>query len=418
MSNAVQKSLFFITSESTQTPVIEFLKKRDFLTASENQLSKALNKIIETQPDYLFISIDHADPKITTLISIFEQYTSSTIVAYIENENKDSIKKIDSLHIPYKISTTLTGPAVERVIQKHQKDQQLATISKHLQPKKLSIDEVSYIKTKALALFEQDPKKIKLNLQKEQIKRKNELLSKTKLENFNDTKKTELANSFRDKLQTQLIQTLSQLTSTQEIKNENTSLSEAYCLLVQSEHWCGYLIFYSDLDVQFTAILPILIQWLQSVFTNLYPINNSDHFKVSLQKETFQDWAHNRADFVTEFELNSKKNYLYLIAIKPNEMMMNIDEENHLIQFRLEQIPTETDLNLTLYLHLPENKKYIIYTPLNQKLSIDQKKRLIDRNIDKLFTPFDFEQEFKKIVVENQVNQLIQKNIRSENPKK
>lgn len=418
MSNAVQKSLFFITSESAQTPVIEFLKKRDFLTASENKLSEALNKIIETQPDYLFIPIDHTDPKVTTLISIFEQYTSSTIVAYIENENKDSIKKIDSLHIAYKISTTLTGPAVERVIQKHQKDQQLATISKHLQSKKLSVDEVSSIKTKALALFEQDPNKIKLNLQTEKIKRKNELLGKTKLENFNETKKPELANSFRDKLQTQLIQTLSQLTSTQEIKNENTSLSEAHCLLVQSEHWCGYLLFYSDLDVQFTAILPLLIQWLQSIFTNLYPISNSDHFKVSLQKETFQDWAHSRADFATEFDLNSKKNYLYLIAIKPNEMMMNIDEENHLIQFRLEQIPTETDLNLTLYLHLPENKKYIIYTPLNQKLSIDQKKRLIDRNIDKLFTPFDFEQEFKKIVVENQVNQLIQKNIRSDDPKK
>lgn len=418
MPNTAQKSLFFIKSPTLNLTAIDFLKKRDFSVYTESNLADAISQIIELNPDYLFIPLDFPDAKIPALPPMLQKYVDSVIIPYVEESTKESIKKLESSGFKYKIPPPLGGPAVERAILKIQKDLNIDVLTGNLpstKKKKYTTQEILNIKSQVFSEIQESrdtPTPLasnKYQKQKEAIRKKNDLLTRAQIKTLNQQEKVSLKSNYAHELQKQLIEKISELQTAAKIHSQNTvDLTQAHCLLIQSENWCGYLMLHTEHPVSFSEVQPLISHWLQSKFKNIFEFDESDHFHVSIQLSVMQEWAQKRADFFDEFMTGEFKNHLFLIAVKPNDMKMTIDEDHELIQLKLDQIPTESDLNLSLYLHLPENKKYIIYTPMNQKLSLAQKKRLIEKSVDKLFTPLDFEKEYKKIAVENQMQSILQ----------
>ena len=418
MANTAQKSLFFIKSPTFNLTAIDFLKKRDFTVHTESNLAEAISQIIELNPDYLFIPLDFPDAKIPALPPMLQKYVDSVIIPYVEESTKESIKKLENSGFKYKISPPLGGPAVERTILKIQKDLNIDVLTGALpstKKKKYTTQEILNIKSQVFSEIQgahEAPTPVasnKYQKQKDTIRKKNELLTKAQIKTLNQQDKVSLKSNYSQVLQKQLIEKISTLQTASKIHSQNVAdLTQAHCLLIQSESWCGYLMLHTEHPVSFSEVQPLISHWLQSKFENIFEFDESDHFQVSIQLSVMQEWAQKRADFFDEFSTGPFKNHLFLIAVKPNDMKMTVDEDHELIQLRLDQIPTDSDLNLSLYLHLPENKKYIIYTPMNQKLSLSQKKRLIEKSVDKLFTPLDFEKEYKKIAVENQMQSILQ----------
>jgi hypothetical protein len=187
------------------------------------------------------------------------------------------------------------------------------------------------------------------------------------------------------------------------------ALLKAYCMSVYSDNWCGYLVVTSNTPLDFSSIDMVFTEWIKPQFNNLQEIDENDFFEFKFVDQDFIDHLGPKADFHENVKIKDHSLNVFLFPIEPNKMTLELNDEKNLIQVLTEEIPSDEKLNFSLYLHLPENKKYLIYTQANKALSLDQKKRLISNRVLLLYTPIDFEKEYKKFIAEENVKKIYQK---------
>lgn len=180
----------------------------------------------------------------------------------------------------------------------------------------------------------------------------------------------------------------------------------AFCMSVYSDNWCGYLVISTDANLDFSTIDLVFTDWIKLQFNNLQEIDEYDFFEFKFIDQGFVDELAPKADY---FEQVTVRNYtlnVLFFPIDPTKMTLELNDEKNLIQVTTEEIPSDVELSFSLHLHLPENKKYLLYTQVNKALSLEQKKRLINNRVHILFTPVDFEKEYKKFIAEKNVKEL------------
>lgn len=585
MSEAQKKTLYFIKSPTHNLKAIEnFLTKRNYEVITESDLKTSLMKIIEIRPDFIFMAWDHPNQKIATLPKAINQSIQSIIVPYSQSTAKDVIRKLEYSGFPNKIYPPLSGPAIERLILKLQKEflsaEQIAAAAANADEKQKkttkssSKEEVINVRSKSkdgkqsenirlnskeknsadsdsnamnfgadeaketnensysgndstekqdssselqiqkgtrgellktknnsdsnavsqteaaeqneseastennqsaggihfqkgtrgeLLKTKIDPKEANaaktevndllnsafmddldepsneeasseknsqtggVHFQKstrgELLKTKNDQLSSFQKKPLEENKKEQLKKGFEEEvklnLQDILTTYLDNESSTSENKTSNvieldkSDEKAAYCLSVSSSTWCGYLVAYCDINIDYQSLETVFSNWLKENFENFIELDEMDHFEITVKKTHFKSWAQKNSDYYENINYNNCEFLVCFISVDPKLFVLSLDEDEKYIEIPLEQIPTGSNLKLSLYLHLPVNKKYLLYTPEYQQLNSDQKKRLIDKNVDKLFTPAEFEKAYKSTIAEQQLNVLL-KEIKSE----
>ncbi|MEQ1723700.1 MAG: hypothetical protein ABL930_11030, partial [Pseudobdellovibrio sp.] len=187
------------------------------------------------------------------------------------------------------------------------------------------------------------------------------------------------------------------------------ALLKAYCMSVYSDNWCGYLVIASNTQLDFSSIDMIFTKWIKLQFNNLQEIDEYDFFEFKFVDQDFIDHLGPKADYHEQVKIKDYSLNVFFFPIDPNKMTLELNDEKNLIQLPTEEIPSDEELNFSLHLHLPENKKYLLYTQANKALSGDQKKRLISNRIFLLYTPVDFEKEYKKFIAEKNVKEIYTK---------
>ncbi|MBY0554197.1 hypothetical protein K2P97_06690 [bacterium] len=180
----------------------------------------------------------------------------------------------------------------------------------------------------------------------------------------------------------------------------------AYCMSVYSDNWCGYLVISTDANLDFSTIDLVFTEWIKLQFNNLQEIDEYDFFEFKFIDQGFIDELAPKADYFEQVTVRHYTLNVLFFPIDPTKMTLELNDEKNLIQVTTEEIPSDVELSFSLHLHLPENKKYLVYTQVNKALSLDQKKRLIANRVHILFTPVDFEKEYKKFIAEKNVKEL------------
>lgn len=181
---------------------------------------------------------------------------------------------------------------------------------------------------------------------------------------------------------------------------------KAYCMSVYSDNWCGYLVISTDANLDFSTIDLVFTDWIKLQFNNLQEIDDYDFFEFKFIEQGFIDELAPKADYFEQVTVGNYTLNVLFFPIDPTKMTLELNDEKNLIQVTTEEIPSDVELSFSLHLHLPENKKYLVYTQVNKSLSLEQKKRLIANRVHILFTPIDFEKEFKKFMAEKNVKEL------------
>lgn len=180
----------------------------------------------------------------------------------------------------------------------------------------------------------------------------------------------------------------------------------AYCMSVYSDNWCGYLVISTDANLDFSTIDLVFTDWIKLQFNNLQEIDEYDFFEFKFVEQGFVDELAPKADYFEQVTVGPYNLNVLFFPIDPTKMTLELNDEKNLIQVSTEEIPADVELSFSLHLHLPENKKYLVYTQVNKALSLEQKKRLIANRVHLLFTPLDFEKEYKKFIAEKNVKEI------------
>lgn len=438
MSEHEKKTLFFVKSPEYKLTALEtYLKKRKYLVYIESDIKDALLLMIEVQPDFLFIALDHSNAKIASLPQIANQSILTHIIPFTHSSAREDMRKLDYSRFAHKIFPPMSGPAIERMIAKIERENMLEETSyleKKLDKVKVekSKDEMRLIKSKAVENYElvkstatienEDIKKAKRSsfiiqkgVRSVQLKTKNDFFSQAKKTPMSDEKIANLHNEYETKIKLDLadmIETYQPEPLTGLPPSENL-VKKAYCLLIQSEAWCGYLVTMSNLRIDAQVLEPIFKNWVAHYFKDLDEEDSSDFYEIDIKSTEFKSWIKSRSEYYEILNQNDSELAMGFIGIDPADLYIAYDDQNDLIGVPLDVIPVDTDLEFSLHLHLPENKKYLLYTPVNQKLSIHQKQRLLDKKIEKLFIPAEFEHEIRNIKVKGYLQALFEE-IKSE----
>lgn len=78
-----------------------------------------------------------------------------------------------------------------------------------------------------------------------------------------------------------------------------------------------------------------------------------------------------------------------------------------MVSIRTEDIKTDVPLDFNLYIYLPANKKYVLYTPQNGKFMEEQKMRLTKQGVAKLHIKKDDVQNLSRFKAQNHLNSLV-----------
>lgn len=137
MAEGTEKTLFFIKSPIANITAIElFLKKRGFNVVSESDLKVAILQIMKTAPDYILISWDHPSERIAHLPKLILQSVMTTIIAYCSSNDKLQVRKLQGSGQPLKLFPPLSGPAIQRLISRLEKDKEASNASSDAASKK------------------------------------------------------------------------------------------------------------------------------------------------------------------------------------------------------------------------------------------------------------------------------------------
>jgi DNA-binding response OmpR family regulator len=119
----VRKSILIIkaatrSSVSTET----FLRNRDWVLHSTTDIKEALNYLVQNKPSFVLIAVDHPIKKVRTLPKILAQSFPVCVIAFTEGTTTQAYKLLMDSGCDYKINPPMTGPSVERTINKFLKD--------------------------------------------------------------------------------------------------------------------------------------------------------------------------------------------------------------------------------------------------------------------------------------------------------
>ena len=119
--NTTASTLFFLKNASHNTqPLEHYLESRGFKIKIESAVSTAVEKIKESKPDYVFVAWDHDDHKAQNISA--ELTDDTTMIAYITSMAEAEKRKLMELDLPFKIFAPPSGPSIQRLILKLEKE--------------------------------------------------------------------------------------------------------------------------------------------------------------------------------------------------------------------------------------------------------------------------------------------------------
>lgn len=129
METEQRKSLLIIKSKAQSLgPVEGFLRNRDWNMKSTSNLKEALDFLINEQPQFVMISLEHPNKKVRNLAKVLASALPVCVIPFCENASTSNLKLLNESKSDYAIFPPVTGPGVERAVNKYLKDLQRGKI--------------------------------------------------------------------------------------------------------------------------------------------------------------------------------------------------------------------------------------------------------------------------------------------------
>ncbi len=454
MSELAKTRVFFFKANAPDLKAVEaYLTKRGYEVMAENDFGQALAKIMHFDPAFLFIAWDHPNPRIHAIPRFIAQNSLATIIPFIQSTSRDQLRQLEGSGFTHKIYPPVSGPAIIRAILKIEKESvNSATdtakaaasvkMTSHIRitSKKKSEDAEAFLQSLAKEPTNVVTQSSSGGSSYEKASVHVQKGNRGDLIKYNKAKLSTLSQKLSQALNAEKIQPALKLSLKDEfqsrIKNQIQDVTQAYleseilpkikledfatdfyqkllCLIVQSDSWCGYLLIASQIQINNSDYQIILQNWLQSQFINMNEISENDYFEIQLQNREIdlKSWAKTNSDYMEIIENENSEVLISFFSIDPKYLILELSEAYQMLEVPLDIVPSDQKIQLSLFLHLPDNKKYILYTPAEQILSAQQKRKLQEKNVEKLFTPMDFEKELNKLKAEHYLNETV-KNIK------
>lgn len=394
MTEDGKKQLFFVTSpQQDLRSVSAFLSKRNFKVHIEFDLREAIVKLIELQPEFIFLAWDHSDKKISSLPKLIAQATTATVVPFIATNTNEAIIKFSNCPINPKIFPPLSGPAIERLILKSNKldSDQLA--------RQILINAKIKTKEDLIQLQQKIMENLELEAAQEQETASQDPLQlEANVETKSATdKKFMIQKGFQATLGPGVFIQKGTLPTHDKGVREKLKY-RAYCISLFTGNWCGYFVVATKAPMSFDTINLIFADWIKLQVSDNIELKKEDFFEFENIQQLQLSEIQLNADYTEKLNVEDYSVDISFFSVDPALMQLEFTEDKNYIKVKTEDIPVGVKMDFNLFIYLPENKKFLLYTQENSPLRPEQKDRLYKNKIEVLYLSSSFEANFRKFV--------------------
>ncbi len=181
------------------------------------------------------------------------------------------------------------------------------------------------------------------------------------------------------------------------------------CITIQSPKFSGYLVCAMGknrpVDKSFLEVCRSrLFGFLRA---NGESIRDQDSMELELQEIDFTSWALEQAEFLRRSIHDGNEVAMAFFQNPEGEVELGASASEKMVKMSLDDLKEDVALEFDLYIFMPENNKYLLYTPKGQTFYSNQKGRLSGRGITHMHLRRDSVHEVKKYKAQNFLNDRI-----------
>ena len=192
--------------------------------------------------------------------------------------------------------------------------------------------------------------------------------------------------------------------------NKLNEVSNACCITVESTRFNGYLIAACASGDEnsshfFEKVKDKLFEFLKAYGEEFKDTSSS--MKVKLQQVAFESWALTEAEFLKKAAHNGNEIAMAFFPTNSTKVELGESFAEHMAALKMEELTEDANVEFDLYIYMPENKKYLLYTPQGRPLFKNQKDRLKDKGLTEMHLRKDSTAQVRKYRAQNFLNEKI-----------
>lgn len=463
------KSLLIIKAQASSLVTVEnFLKNREWKVKSTTNLKEALAYLVQEQPQFVLVGIDHPNQKIRKLPKVLTQAFPVCVIAFTEGTSTAAYNLLSSCAQEYLLYPPVTGPAVERTVNKYYKDlqtrgqntNQIRSGTHASDEGVISIrgDSQNYVNPEAqniLASLLGDDNGIvgimpgtrgsdlgmsahglgagELHSGGADAKDSTTSSSYVPSQNKKNTPRWEplpqASPAKKARLTPEQIETHPMATKKESIISEGTkkALNESCiptpfessngieesthvaCIVIESTRFAGYLItaMGKNKSVDDAFLQGVRNRLFKFLKQNGEDIGDRESLDLKIKQVPFEDWALEQAEFLRKSIHDG--NEVAMAFFPRTDVKANLGDspDEDMASIKIEDLLGDIAVEFNLYVRLPRNDKYLLYTPRGGIFYNKQKERLQSQGISLLHVMKMDSEDVDKYRAQNFLNKKI-----------
>lgn len=187
--------------------------------------------------------------------------------------------------------------------------------------------------------------------------------------------------------------------------------SHLACIVVESPKFSGYLVAAlgkdKKIDDEFVDLVRSkLMKFLRDAGE---PIDNEANMQIKVKRVDFEGWALEYAQFLRKSVHKGDEVAMAFFPFAEAQTKVGISARENMVSVKTADIEAGKVLEFNMYIYLPTNKKYILYTPQGAVFQANQKDRLIRQGVSDIHIQKGDVQNLSKFKAQNHLNSLIDK---------
>lgn len=190
-----------------------------------------------------------------------------------------------------------------------------------------------------------------------------------------------------------------------------TSSSRVACIIVDSPRFSGYLVaaMGEDRDIDESFIGSIKTRLVEFLRKHGEVIKDEEAgMDLKIEQVDFEAWSLDQAEFLRKSIHGANEVAMAFFPSPETQVRLEQSANENMLQMDIAELQDDIAVEFDMYIYMPTNNRYLLYTPQGRKLAGQQRGRLIDKGIQKIHLRKESEGQVKKYRAQIFLNEKIQ----------
>lgn len=390
---------------------------------------KFLSHLKDFNPNYTIVSIDHEDPYVPDLIRKLNELNQPPVIPTTESQGIEKSAELDEFEIEHTFFPPISGKKLENILKflETKKEKEVKSINYEREEK---VHTEVTLNIERLEELKQDYKEIKKELDKNsdveilkkainyELGEDDSTLSEVPDDSDELTDESQVKDpaeiSYNIRATNVFSNALASISKSKVIDTPESlgSVKKFTAYSIVSESLKGYMFsimedFESVSETIAQTIDGRLVQALTEEIDGVFEIHR---IKMDIEAFDFKHWIESTEGAMSSFAVDDNvvtwgfvTNHSNSVEFLPN------DEDEEMVGVDLSEIQPEQRIKNDLYLHMPKNGRFILYTRKDGHLLDDQFTKLKSCDVEKLHLKKEDISSFKDYKVEKDIRNMVKK---------